>query len=182
MPAVPTVSITPAQLTRFERALGRIVKEEGGEVVFVVFKTAVDLFRDITIGTPRRTGRAAAAWTVFFDRIGRPLSIRGPRVQSSAVMLGKSEGEARTNLPPSAGTRAGARAPLPPDVKRRSPLDRPFAELRNNVKYILPLEYGWTTRGGRRVVSRQAPAGFVRHNVRRHARYFLTGMKTRRRV
>ncbi len=182
MPIAPTVTITKTQLAKFEKGLGRLVRESGGNVVFVVFKTAVDLMRDITIGTPVDTGRARAAWTLFFDRIGRPFSVSGPRVEGTEVAIGKSEGLVETNLTPAMGSRAGAMAAVPTKLTAISRRDHPFAEIRNNVKYILPLEFGWTTRSGKRVVSKQAPAGFVRHNIRRHARFFLTGLKSRRRA
>ena len=158
MPADIQVGIDPGELRRFEDALGRLVRQSGIAVTTVVFKVMFDLLRDIIRGTPVDTGRARAAWTVWHEdrRVGAPpIGRAGP-----AVGQGMQEGRTRSNLP-------GA-AQIPDSVRVRSPADAPYTEVTNFVRYILPLEFGW---------SRQAPQGFVRKEVGRHARHFMERLR-----
>lgn len=159
MPFIPTIEITKREQRRFERAIGEIVRKSGVSVETVILKVALDLHRDIVLLTPVDTGRAKAAWTVWLDSRGRTPAIGGrdPR----AVAQGKILGTFRENLP---GRGAHSR-----DLRKRNQkADRPFVEVVNNVIYIIPLELG---------LSPQAPAGFVRITVRRHARLLLQRLK-----
>lgn len=154
----PTVEITKSERRRFEVALGELVRTSAIDLTIVVRKVAFDLLRDIIRATPVDTGRARAAWTVVFEVVGLPT----PRIggNPTGIALGKADGEARVNLPHAAqhsrrlgGSEIG---------------DKPYVEVINAVKYILPLEFGWSS---------QAPLGMVRKEVRRHARDFLTQLR-----
>ena len=159
MPFIPTIEITKKEQRRFERAMGEIVRRSGISVETVVLKVALDLHRDFVRLTPVDTGRARAAWTVWLDSRGRTPPIGGRDPQ--AVAEGKQLGTFRENLP---GRSAQSR-----DLRKRNlKADRPFVEVTNNVFYIIPLEFGW---------SRQAPAGFARVTVRRHARLMVQNLK-----
>ena len=70
MVARVTVDIAPHELRRFELALGELVRRAGGRVSLVVRKVAFDLMRDIMRSTPVDTGRARAAWSTVFDKLG----------------------------------------------------------------------------------------------------------------
>ena len=160
MVARVTVDIAPHELRRFELALGELVRRAGGRVSLVVRKVAFDLMRDIMRSTPVDTGRARAAWSTVFDKLGGAgVPITGKAVDAAEVAKGKSEGEASANLP----------ARVPAELKALTPADLPYVEVTNNVRHILPLEFGY---------SDQAPNGRVRVQVHRHARFYLTGVNS----
>jgi len=101
---------------KFCGAVSRFVKRVGEKKAGVaVKKTALDLTRHTTRGTPMRTGRAAAGWWPFAVSQGAPMSVSG-----AGAARGFREGSYRSRL-------RGA---------------RPFVELVNSVPYIMPLEEG----------------------------------------
>ena len=154
----PKIEIDDAELRRFERALGVLVQRAGGELSRVIRKVSFDLMRDIMRSTPVDTGRARAAWSVLFDAVG----ISAPSIGGTpaGVAQGKREGVATVNLPTMAQIPTGLTGPKPQDL--------PFVQVVNNVKYIIPLEFGW---------SRQARLGMVRKEIRRHGRELVTQLK-----
>ena len=101
---------------KFCRSVGRFVKAVGDKKAGVaVRRTAIDLTRYTTRGTPMRTGRAAAGWMPFAAAHGAPMSVSG-----KGAARGFREGSYSARL-------RGA---------------RPFVELVNQVPYIMPLEDG----------------------------------------
>jgi len=165
MTAVPRITIDPTEIARFEEALGNVVRRFGVDVTLLVKKVAFDLVRDIMRSTPVDTGRARAAWSVWLDRVsGRPRGPRGyqslPRAKNASSDTGTPEGIALGTAEGSFEERLTAPAP---GLKSRG-RDVVFVEVANNVKHILPLEFGW---------SKQARQGMVRVQVRRHARHYI---------
>lgn len=164
---IPTVDIDPRELLRFERALGELVSKSGLSTSVVVRKVFLDVMRDVMRGTPVDTGRARAAWSVAFDGLGVKSPAIGARGRDEAGRF--LSGEAGAAPGAAEGKRLGVyEGNLPKkssDGLRPAPSDdKPYAQITNNVRYILPLEFG---------SSRQAPQGMVRRTIRRHAKEFL---------
>lgn len=158
MPAEVWIGISREEFRRFEEALGRLVRVQGVSVTTVVFKVMFDLLRDIIRATPVDTGRARAAWTVWYEERGLPVPPVGGT--GAGVAEGMQDGFARSNLP--------TEGAIPTSLKARAEADKPYTEITNAVRYILPLEFGW---------SRQARSGMVRKEVIRHAKHFLARLK-----
>jgi len=86
-------------------------------------KTAFDFIGGVVKLTPKDTGRAAAAWTVWADAAGKPVPVRDSK--GTGIAQGKTEGEF------SEDTRGADQ----------------YIELTNGVPYIVPLEYGHSKKG-----------------------------------
>lgn len=140
--------ITSRELKRFERGWSGRMQQKSALASVIVRKVAIDLIRDIILLTPVDTGRARAAWTPWMERTGAPVTIGGTAFGKA---LGRREGRFRENLFPAGDGK----------LRGASRADHPFVEVTNNVRYIIPLEFGR---------SPKAPAGMVRITVRRHIR------------
>ena len=162
---VATAQISRREMKRFERALGELVKRTQGGVSVVIRKVAFDLMRDVMLATPVDTGQARAGWMAAFDHLGgKAPAIGASRKPQKRDAKGRFvSGGGKDDAAIAAGKAASrARSELGAGVKR------PFFEVTNAVKHILPLEYGH---------SRQAPSGMVRTTVRRHARHYLRELR-----
>lgn len=150
-----TTQITPAEMERFEEALGELVRRSRIGVSTVIRKVAFDLMRDIMRATPVYTGQARGGWMAAFDYLG------GRKPGAGGTPEGVAEGRSLST----------AAAFLPPNsdgALRPAANDRPFFEVTNAVKHIIPLEFGR---------SRQAPEGMVRTTLRRHALHLIRELR-----
>lgn len=169
MTAAVKMQITERELRRFGRSVRDIDARTTVRTATVVRKSGFDILRDTQRATPVDTGRARAAWSAGFTELGRsapPIRGSGKRAKNgkyastlkpAEIAKGEQESEAKSNLPRSA-------AAIP-----RTRLGRfLFFEVTNNVRHILPIEFGW---------SDQAPRGMVRITLRRHAAAFREAVK-----
>lgn len=157
---IPTVEIPQEDIRRLEQTLGLLIAKARIDASKVIRKTVFDLMRDVMRLTPVDTGRARAAWSVWFALNGQTVSVSGPNVKPSAISGGVALGEVKSSLiEPGTFVRGFSHASKADDL---------FAEITNNVRYIIPLEFGW---------SKQNRRGMVREAVRRLSWRYLKELK-----
>lgn len=158
------VNIRRAELERFNGRLGHRSDRATVNTALATRKIGFEVMRDIMRLTPVDTGRHRAGWSAVFPELGKTAPPTGGSQgrDSKGRFTASGESEASSYLP-----RTSA------ELKNRSRGARSITsaagrevhfEVRNNVRAIVPLEFGWS--------KEQAPNGMVRVTLRRYAPQF----------
>lgn len=149
-----------ANLDGLNKALTKYQKQFDGDHGELIKWMALETVRMIDQTTPRRTGRAAAAWLPFLWAHNKPAEMRSaPGINVSPAKIAAAQRE---------GLRKGKH-------KSKFKGSKPYAWIRNNVNYIVYLEYG-VRKGAQKAVaiskaklssvSRRMESGFVRRAIK----------------
>jgi len=156
-PTAPVVNVTGlAQQRRWFKAFYR--RMEGEEASLMLRKIAFDFLKKVIPRTPVDTGRARAAWTVFFDQEGRVT----PNLADTSQVR-KTGGATDVILDPKAIAEGKEMGRV---VKALGKGVNQFIMITNSVPYIVRLEFD-------RRHSKQAPQGFVRITIKEMRQHLL---------